>query len=266
MDKVNTILFYFTGTGNSLKAARELAQELRAAELRPIARLINRGGPISANADRIGIICPVYAWGLPLIVLQFIQQLSVDQSSYIFGLVTCGGFAAATLKQLDRLLRQKGLKLSAGFSLRFPGNYTPLYGAIPEKQQKELFSKAHLRLKQIAGIVREGRMARIESNFFLVNLLFSGLIYRQGISRFPAGDRDFWLNDKCSGCGICARVCPVNNIEMKEGRPRWQHHCQRCLACLHWCPEEAVECGKTTQGRRRYRHPEITLEDIIQQK
>ncbi|MEW6380691.1 MAG: EFR1 family ferrodoxin [bacterium] len=263
---MKTILFYFTGTGNSLKLARDVARELGSTELWPIARFVQRGGPIPVSADRIGIVCPVYAWGLPLIVPRFIHELVVERCAYIFGLVTCGGFPAATLKQMDHLLKEKGLKLSAGFSVQLPGNYTPLYGAIPENRQTKLFSKAEARLKKIAETIREGRTARIESNSFLVNLLFSGLIYRKGIPRFPGGDSEFWLNEKCNGCGICARVCPVNNIVMKGGRPQWQHHCERCLACLQWCPEEAVECGKNTPGRKRYRHPAITVEDIVQQK
>ncbi|MEW5804817.1 MAG: EFR1 family ferrodoxin, partial [bacterium] len=117
---METILFYFTGTGNSLKVAKDLAEKLGSAQLRPIARSMREGSGI-LTAVRVGIICPVYAWGLPLIVRQFIQQLVLEESAYIFGLVTCGGFPAATLKQMDHLLKQKGLELSAGFGIRMPG-------------------------------------------------------------------------------------------------------------------------------------------------
>jgi len=266
---METILFYFTGTGNSLQVAKDLAEKLGSAELRPIAQVMamrkgDESIPVSAN--RVGIICPVYAWGLPLIVRQFIQGLSLEKSAYIFGLVTYGGFPAATLKQIDHLLKQKGLWLSAGFGVRLPGNYTPMYGATSEEKQEKLFSKAEIKLEQIAGIIREGKAAKIESNSFFVNLIFSDFIYKHGILQFSQGDSEFWVSEKCNGCGTCAKVCPVDDIEMQGGRPKWQHHCQRCLACLHWCPEEAIEIGKRTPGRKRYRHPEITVEDIIQQK
>ncbi|MEW5804050.1 MAG: EFR1 family ferrodoxin, partial [bacterium] len=145
-------------------------------------------------------------------------------------------------------------------------NYTPLYGAPAEKKQKELFSKAEIKLNRIAEIVREGRTARIESGFFLTNVIFSSFIYQNSISRFSQMDSDFRVSEKCNGCGVCARVCPVDNIEMEGTRPKWRHHCEQCLACLHWCPEEAIEMGKRTQGRKRYRHPEITMDEIIQQK
>lgn len=266
---MKTILFYFTGTGNSLQVAKDLSEKLGSADLRPIAQVMamRKGDEsIPVSASRIGIICPVYAWGLPLIVRQFIQGLSLEKPAYIFGLVTYAGFLAATLKQIDHLLKQKGLRLSAGFGVRLPGNYTPMYGAFSEEAQSKLFSKAEIKLEQIAGIIKEGRAAKIESNSFFVNLIFSDFIYKHGIHQFLQGDSEFWVSEKCNGCGTCAKVCPVDNIEMQGGKPKWQHHCQRCLACLHWCPEEAIELGKRTPGRKRYRHPEITVEDIIQQK
>ncbi len=264
---MQTVLFYFTGTGNSLKVARDLAEALGSTELIPIARSMRQGDhSIPASATRAGIICPVYVWGLPLIVQQFIEGLVLDKSTYVFGVATYGGFPAATLKQIDRLLKQKGLKLSAGFGVRLPGNYTPLYGAPSEDEQRKLFSKAKIKLEQIARIVSEGREAKIESNSSIVNLVCSDFIYTHGIPQFPHGDSEFWVNEKCNSCATCARVCPVDNIEMEGGKPKWQHHCQRCLACLHWCPQEAIELGKRTPGRKRYRHPEITGEDIIQQK
>jgi NAD-dependent dihydropyrimidine dehydrogenase PreA subunit/flavodoxin len=264
---METILFYFTGTGNSLKAAKDLAEKLGSAELRPIVRSTRKGDEsIPVSADRIGIICPVYAWGLPLIVQQFIQRLVLKKSAYIFGLVTYGGFPAATLKQINHLLKEKGSGLSAGFGVQLPGNYTPMYGAFPEEKQKKLFSNAEIKLEQMAGIIREGRTAKIESNSFFVNLVFTDFIHKNGIPQFSQGDREFWVTEKCTGCSTCANVCPVDNIKLEEGKPKWQHHCQRCLACLHWCPEEAIELGKWTPGRKRYRHPKITVEDIIQQK
>ena len=261
---MKTVIYYFTGTGNSLKVAKDLAEQLDSTELIPIAKSVGRDS-VSASADRIGIVCPVYMWGLPLIVQDFTKKLMVDTHSYLFGIVTYGGFPAATLKQLNRLLNQRGLSLSAGYGIHMPGNYTPMYGAFPEEKQEKLFSRGKKRLESIAEIIRAGKVVRIESSFFLANLLFSNLIYRVCSPKITYMDKGFWVNEKCDGCAVCAKVCPVDNIEMKEGKPEWQHHCQQCLACLHWCPLEAVEYGKKTPGRKRYRHPEIEVSDIVGQ-
>jgi NAD-dependent dihydropyrimidine dehydrogenase PreA subunit len=261
---MKTTIYYFTGTGNSLKMARDLAQRLDSTELIPIAGLVDSAS-VSASADRVGIVCPVYMWGLPLIVQDFAKKLMVDTGSYLFGIVTYGGFPAATLKQLNRLLNQSGLRLSAGYGIHMPGNYTPMYGAFSKEKQEKLFSKGRKRLESIAEIIRAGKVARVESSFFLANLLFSKLIYQACSPKITYMDKGFWVNEKCDSCGICAKVCPVYNIEMKEGKPEWQHHCQQCLACLHWCPLEAIEFGKKTPGRKRYRHPEIQVSDIVGQ-
>jgi len=32
---------------------------------------------------------------------------------------------------------------------------------------------------------------------------------------------------------------------------------------IQWCPQEAIQCGKRTPGYRRYRHPEVSLADML---
>ena len=78
-------------------------------------------------------------------------------------------------------------------------------------------------------------------------------------------DKGLWVDEKCDNCGICEDVCPVDNIKFSKSKspgPTWQHHCINCLACYHHCPQEAIQLGKEEQ-MQRYRHPEISLEEII---
>jgi MinD superfamily P-loop ATPase len=78
-------------------------------------------------------------------------------------------------------------------------------------------------------------------------------------------DRNFWVDDKCNGCGICARVCPAENIALQAAKPVWQHWCEQCLACLQGCPREAIQYGRTTPHYRRYHHPDIHLQAMLEQ-
>ncbi len=50
---------------------------------------------------------------------------------------------------------------------------------------------------------------------------------------------------------------------MKEGRPCWLHRCEQCLACIQWCPREAIQYGKKTVRTPRYHNPEVTLKDML---
>jgi flavodoxin/NAD-dependent dihydropyrimidine dehydrogenase PreA subunit len=257
---MRTVIFYFTGTGNCLKVARDLAAELGEAEVVSIARAISEKKALTA--DCIGIIYPVYMFGMPLIIKRFIDQLAADKNNYIFAVATYGGLAGAALAQTAGQLKRRGLKLSAGFCVRMPGNYTPLYGAIPREKQDQLFEKEKQKIKEISVAVKDKKNKITGRGFFLVNMFFSGLLYNLCSSKIPFMDKDFWADEKCTRCGICAKVCPVNNIKLVDGKPSWLHKCEQCLACLHWCPVEAIQYAKATAGRKRYRHPQIKLEDM----
>ena len=68
--------------------------------------------------------------------------------------------------------------------------------------------------------------------------------------------------NRCTNCGLCAKICPVNNIKIDKQRPVWLHHCEQCLKCLQWCPGEAIQYGRKTVNWKRYRNPSINMMDI----
>jgi ferredoxin len=261
---MKTTIFYFSATGNSLKVAKDLAERIGDTQLVPIPRVIKAG--VTISADRIGIVFPVYVFGMPLLVTDFIKKIKASAEKYFFAVATYGGKAGACLQQTVNCLESQGLSLSAGFLVRMPGNYTLLYGAISPEKQAALFTQAKEKISRIAAVVKEGRNAGIETDFFPFGGLLSGLLYGFAAPKIPAMDKSFWVNDACTGCGVCEKVCPVDDIVLQQGKPVWLHRCQQCMACLQWCPEEAIQSGKNTSNRRRYRHPEIALSEIIAAK
>ena len=62
----------------------------------------------------------------------------------------------------------------------------------------------------------------------------------------------FAAGDACTGCGQCVRLCPTNNITIKNNRPVWGGNCTHCMACICRCPAEAIEYGKKSAGKPRY--------------
>ncbi|MDR1453932.1 MAG: EFR1 family ferrodoxin [Candidatus Margulisbacteria bacterium] len=257
---MNTALYYFTGTGNSLETARLIGQKLGSTQLFSIASLQKETVVVCA-AERIGIIFPVYLFGLPLIVRNFAQKLrAVKTAVYIFSVATYGGNIGAANLQLQKILRQNGLVLQGGFGLKMPGNYLPLYGAPAHKTLVKMIAQAGAQTSRLAERILHQEKALARSNFFIRPL--GQWFYNKNMPTLPAADKNFQVKDSCTSCGICARLCPAGNIYLQNGRPNWLHRCEQCLACLQWCPAEAVQYGKKTASRRRYHHPAINVLDI----
>jgi ferredoxin len=252
-------IYYFSGTGNSLWVARAIAERLGGANLIPMAN--GDAENTSPNTPVVGLIFPVYVFGLPLIVTRFIKKLKIPNDTYLFAVAVNGGMLCATLQQAQRLCSDQGMVLSAGFSVRMVDNYTPIAGAIPLEKQKIRFEEAEMRIEGFCAAITN-RQRSLNPGWPIVNWLFSGM-YRKWVRKNAAIDKPFTADSNCNGCGTCEKVCPVANIKMNDRKPAWQHHCEGCFACLHWCPQQAIQYGKKTNGRTRYHHPEVTLQDII---
>ncbi|MFA6434594.1 MAG: EFR1 family ferrodoxin [Elusimicrobiales bacterium] len=256
---MSTTIYYYTGTGNSLWAARKLAAEL------PDTRLasMRRARPEDGKSKTAGLVFPVHIWGLPRRVVEFLSRLPADPSVYYFAVAVNAGQTAATLPQLQKLMKARGLNLSSGFSLVMPSNYIPWGGAAPAEEQDRQFSAADKKLKEIADLIGRRETKPVEKGPLWQRLLLSGVCYKLSYSKVPKTDKDFWVDDKCNSCAVCTAVCPSGNILLNSGKPVWQGKCELCLACIQWCPLEAIQFGKKTPGYTRYHHPEITLSDML---
>jgi MinD superfamily P-loop ATPase len=73
--------------------------------------------------------------------------------------------------------------------------------------------------------------------------------------------KNFFLDDGCTGCGLCAERCPDKAIEIIEGRPFWiKDRCEICFRCLHHCPAFAIQYGQgKTRKHGQYRNPHTKI-------
>ena len=73
--------------------------------------------------------------------------------------------------------------------------------------------------------------------------------------------------DACVSCGQCAKICPVGNIKMVNGRPAFGEKCITCLGCVHWCPKHAIQMGSVNKmGSKRYVNPNIKIQEMFNQE
>jgi Fe-S-cluster-containing hydrogenase component 2 len=258
---MTTTIYYFTGTGNSLKIAKDLADKL-GAELIPIARLWQQESVISTS-EKVGFVHPLYWLGIPDIVYKFVDKINLDKSEYIFDIITCGHERmGCVLSIMRKLLEKKSKALSGGFYIEMPDNYLPMYDVYPEERQKEIFANADLKINEIAKLIKENTKKIEKERLKKVGKIANSRFRKKVHSK----DEKFNLDENCNSCGTCEKVCPVNNIIMVEDKPQWQHNCQCCFACMHLCPQKSIQYKQKTADKGRYRHPDVKLKEIMSQK
>lgn len=257
----NSTIFYFSGTGNSLNVAKDIKSGIQNSELISIPKIIDED-KIEFNGEYLGIVCPVYMWGLPLIVDKFIKKLNISKDTYVFAAVTMGGSFGNSLKQVNDILEIKGSKLRAGFAIVMPDNYIAMYEVKSEEKQKKDFVKEKIKVEEIIKVIKEKKDLEYPRSNILVEKAFVPLIYKM-IYKLNTKDKKFWVKNNCTSCGICEKVCGVNNIELKDGKPMWKNKCEQCMACIQYCPQEAIQIGKWSEKRRRYRNPNVSLKEMM---
>ena len=262
---MKTTIYYFTGTGNSLKIAKILSEKLNECELIPIAKVWEEDLLVSST-EKVGFVFPLYWAGLPKIVYDFLSKIELTKSDYFFAVVTNAGDINSTpLYQIETILNAKLKALNAGFYIKMPNNYIIGFDVHSEARQKEFFEEAIKNIEIIRKTVEENEN-NLGKDIFEKRRIKSEKFNKNFRDNVYGSDKSFYAEDTCTSCGICVNICPVNNITLVEGIPQWQHKCQQCLACINFCPEKCIQFGDKTLKTQRYHHPEITIKDIINQK
>lgn len=273
-----TVLFYFSGTGNSLAVARNIAKRLTDAAVVPMLKGDDETY-IDTDTERIGLIYPIYMNAVPRVAAKFIEGLKVVSGRYVFAVATHGGLPGMAGLQLNEVLKKQQIALDAYFEVEMINN-TPKGVApkplmrlnweldiTPEIVEAKL-KAAEALMDGIAGSVMNKERKTIEVpasiskrfNYWIMKLLWS-------VSENSKPKLDFILDECCIGCGLCETLCKTNRIKMKEGKPEWiTEDCNYCYACFNYCPVQAIGVKHYTKKLGRYHHPEISAEDIAGQQ
>lgn len=252
-----TVLYTFSATGNSLAAAQELGALLEDSMMVSIVGANGQEG--GEKRQIIGVVTPVYHFGLPRLVAEFLNNtLAFSEQAYYFLVLTCGGMAGAAGVQAARILAQRQIPLSLCASVRMVDNYVPYYRIPSEERQEDILISADEKLRQIAA--RIAGQERLPARAILPDVQMR--FHRRAIQRYADADRLFAVSNRCTRCGLCEQICPVDNIRIGERGLEFLHHCEQCLACLHWCPLSAIDIGHKSAQKGRYHHPRIRLADI----
>jgi ferredoxin/flavodoxin len=247
------MIFCFSATGNSLYAARKIAESTGE-------RVVSIGDATRDGAysydlsgeTRVGFVIPTFAWTVPGIVARFVEN--VDFSSfnggYVYGVFTCGASSGGEVSALYALLSDKGLTLSAAFDLVMPDNFI-VWSSIPGAARLEsMLDASDKALTPIIAAVTANTPTRIDNSPPRDKFM--------PLERVSPGNSKLTVNDKCVHCGLCEKICPTRCIKLDgNGSPVWDGECAVCLACLHRCPAAAIDFGRETVGKARYYNPRV---------
>ena len=260
------MIFYFSGTGNSLWAARQLGEALGeepVAVADELGRHPGRDCEYEIGEDgRLILVFPVHSWGPAVLMLRFVERLTLHGYSHqpVYAVCTCGDTCGETDRILGKALARRGLRLTACWSVRMPNNYILMKGfGVDCDEVRE--TKLHTAPKEIAAVADDIRGIRPYANYVVGTWPgFKSGVINPLFRRFLAGPgsrTEFHVSDACIGCGLCALNCPTGTVTMRDGHPVWGRGCVQCTACINRCPVRAIDWGKITQSEGRYHHPEL---------
>lgn len=239
------MIYYISGTGNTSLVAHTLARAIR----EPVSSLVH---PKPFAGTCLGFVFPIHAWGLPTAALKFLHALPSEKRKAIhtFAVFTCGDDIGYADSELRRLLRTKGIDLHAAYSVQMRNTYVSLPGFDvdpPAVEQKKLKAALHrLTNEIIPRLQSDERVTDVERGS--VPWLKS-YVLRPFFRRFLIGAKGFRVSSACISCGQCVSHCPMGNISLVGGHPKWSDICTDCYACYHVCPMHAIGRGRATQGK-----------------
>ncbi len=259
-----TKIYVFTSTGNSLHLARTLAAELGECEILSIPRVMGPG-EWAIEGETVGFVFPCYYGSVPQIVSRFISEASSVEAQRFFALVSAGRSTGLSMEQLQGLLKERGQTLNYGRSVELVSNYMNgwYYSLLMPSDEKisilqdSAESAAVEAAKEITAcstsVDRGSRM-----NHYLPRLISPGRYVKDS----RPWDREFSVDESCTGCGSCVKACPVGNIHLTEGKPSFSGDCQRCMGCVQFCPGGSIRIRGKAMDKKRYRHRAVSLKEL----
>ncbi|MEG2066533.1 MAG: EFR1 family ferrodoxin [Tannerellaceae bacterium] len=258
------MIFYFTGTGNSLWVAEALSKALDEPLISIAEELGKDKGELAyslGKQERVLFVFPIHSWGPAVPVQRFVARLRLYgyTEQAVYSVCTCGDDCGRTDKIMRTALRRRGITLVDSYSVQMPNNYILLPGFDVDSKEVET-AKLQAAPMRVATLVEAIRKRRTVPSLYHAGTMaaFKSHLIHPLFTQFAIKKHAFYATEACVSCGLCQRICPTDTISLSvAGKPLWKDTCVQCLACIHRCPTRAIEYGKSTLKKGRYHHPDL---------
>ncbi|MDR3263790.1 MAG: EFR1 family ferrodoxin [Clostridiales bacterium] len=251
------LILYFSGTGNCYSIAKRLAEISGGAKtVRITPQLVEEAekGGKSFAAQKVIIVFPAYAYGMPPVMYGFFKRVAII-SPYIAVIVSHGTKYGAALSQTKRQARKCGTDIKGYFDIKSVENFAPIFGLPSDAEIKIQTEEQYNQTEIIAEKIKENTLNKVKRGFYLPYGFVSGIfrLFR------PLLNCSFIISDKCVKCGLCAKKCPAAALVFTSGeKPKLKRRkCQCCQGCINVCPKQAITFAGMRKSRRRYLHPDF---------
>lgn len=247
------MILYFTGTGNSEFVAKRISERTGDEAVDLFEKIRDKDYSRIKSERPFVFVVPTYGWQIPHIVRDWIGHTGFGGCRKAYFVMTCGGDNGNAGAHIEKLCAKKGFSYMGCVSVVMPENYIAMFHAPEKEEAVQIIQKAMPEIDAAAEAVIAGQKLP-EKKCTAADSLKSSLVNAVFYPVF-VHSRKFYATDNCVGCGACEKVCPLSNVKLTDGKPVWGDNCTHCMACICRCPKEAVEYGKKTEGKPRYRCP-----------
>ena len=247
------MILYFSATGNTKYVAEMLAKKLGDESLDLIKRIRSNDHSVIRSQKPFVICTPIYVSYIPLFLEEFLRKQKFAGNRKVYFVFTSGGgHSGAAGAAAENIVRRKKMLYMGYVDVKMPNNYMALKFIPAPSDEKiiDMLKESRIQVFRAAHAVAREKRIRVRHITQAENAATKALAVFW--KRFMQSSKDFHATDKCIGCGKCASVCPLNNIELRDGRPEWNASCAHCMACIGNCPVEAIEYGSKTQEKPKY--------------
>ena len=242
-----TGIFYFSSTGNSLYIAKRIGASFSES----VFFIPHYQGGFDQFQD-IVIVSPVYSFGLPKHVYDFL--ISLPKAPAVYVVLNYGGMMGGADYYTYQLAKKHEVNIRAVYAVKMPENFTLTFST-PQLYNRMILKSAEKKTERLIDRIKskqEHLPSKKKTN---------EAAYEKNKANWHLLAADFSVKDNCTKCKKCIRICPVDNIAIVEDKIRFSDKCVACLGCYHRCPQKAI-VYKNKHKKDRYINPYIEESEL----